>query len=66
MFECGCLSKGGCAIFLEGVAGACRICGSAREVAVDRNRMLLIGSVIVAILFLAYIMLGPGGISVPR
>jgi hypothetical protein len=37
-----------------------------KEVAVDRHTMLLIGSAIVALLFAAYIMFGPGGVSVPR
>jgi hypothetical protein len=37
-----------------------------REVAVDRHTMLLIGSAIVAVLFIVYMMSGSGGISVPR
>ena len=37
-----------------------------REVAVDRNRMLLIGSAIALVVVIAYMMLGPGGPSAPR
>jgi hypothetical protein len=37
-----------------------------REVAMDRHTMLLIGSAIVAVLVIASIMLGSGGIFVPR
>jgi hypothetical protein len=37
-----------------------------REVAVDRNRMLLIGSALVLVVLIAYMMFGPGGVSVPR
>jgi hypothetical protein len=37
-----------------------------REVAVDKHAMLLIGSAIVAVLFIAYMMLGVVGILVPR
>jgi type II secretory pathway component PulM len=33
---------------------------------VDRNRMLLIGSAIILVLVIAYMMFGPGGVSVPR
>jgi hypothetical protein len=36
------------------------------EVAMDRNRMLLIGSAMVLVLVIAYLMFGPGGTSVPR
>ena len=36
------------------------------EVAVDGHTMLLIGSAIVALLFIVDVMLGSGGISVPR
>ena len=36
------------------------------EVAVDRNRMLLIGSAIVLVLAIAYMMFGPHGTSVLR
>jgi hypothetical protein len=36
------------------------------EVAVDRNRMLLIGSAVVPVLVIAYMMFGLGGTSVPR
>ena len=32
----------------------------------DRNRMLLIGSAIILVLVIAYMMFGPGGPSVPR
>jgi hypothetical protein len=32
----------------------------------DRNRMLLIGSAIALVLFIAYMMFGPGGTSLPR
>jgi len=39
---------------------------ASEEVAVDRNRMLLIGSAIVLVLFIAYMMFGPGGPSVPH
>jgi hypothetical protein len=35
--------------------------GGHLEVAVDKHTMLLIGSAIVAILFIAYMMFGPGG-----
>jgi len=37
-----------------------------REVAVDSRTMLLIGNAIVAVLLIASVMLGPGGIFVPR
>ena len=37
-----------------------------QEVAMDRNRMLLIGSAVVLVLLIAYMMFGPSGISVPR
>ena len=37
-----------------------------REVAVDRHTMLLIGSAVVFVLFIAYMMFGAGGISVLR
>ncbi len=37
----------------------------AREVGMDRNKLLLVGGAIVLVLFLAY-MLGPGGGAIPR
>jgi len=37
-----------------------------REIAMDRNRMLLVGSAVVLVLLIAYMMFGPGGPSVPR
>jgi hypothetical protein len=37
-----------------------------REVAVDRHTMLLIGSAIVPVLFIAYMMFGPDGTWLPR
>jgi hypothetical protein len=37
-----------------------------REVAADRNRMLLLGSAGVLVLVIAYMMFGPGGTSIPR
>jgi hypothetical protein len=40
--------------------------GLVREVAVDRDRMLLIGSAAVLVLVIAYMMFGPGGVPVPR
>lgn len=41
-----------------------KICRSAcaREVAMDRNRVLLIGGAIVLVLFLAYLLKGGGGV----
>jgi hypothetical protein len=36
-----------------------------REIAVDRHTMLLIGSAIVAVVFIAYMMFGPGGTWLP-
>lgn len=38
----------------------------AMELAVDRNRMLLIGSAVVLVLVIAYMMFGLGGTLVPR
>ena len=32
----------------------------------DRNRMLLIGSAVMLVLLIAYMIFGPGGVSVPR
>jgi len=37
-----------------------------REVAMDRNRILLIGSAIVLILLIASMLVGPGGLSISR
>jgi len=37
-----------------------------REVAVDRHTMLLIGSAIVAVLVIASVLVGPGGLLMSR
>lgn len=48
-----------CSIHLETLGGY-------EEVAVDKHTMLLIGSAILAVLFIAYMMFGPGGTLVLR
>jgi hypothetical protein len=42
------------------------LCLSDKEVAVDRHTMLLIGSAVVAVLFIAYMLFGPGAAWIPQ
>jgi len=42
------------------------VVGWLTEVAMDRHTMLLIGSAIVAVLVIASMLVGPGGLLIPR
>jgi hypothetical protein len=48
------------------LGGARRLRDVLREVAVDRQTMLLIGSAIVAMLVIASVLVGPGGLLMSR